>query len=303
MDAGEMIYRSKEHHVVPITLQRRFKSDNDRDRIWFAKRGQNGEFKPPNLVLFEQALCAKNINTVWTGEALSDLVEKCYYGEIDGYLGQMLPSVLDEIERGIMPEFTGVAHDSIIKVVLEMGKRTPFFKEGHDLTAIGREIVHSTLAELPNLPDSKERKQLEANLKDPNRLHEYGRDALVRATIQPDEKVEKALENYRVRWAVSETAHSFILSNRVVYGLGNGGSGGLSNPQHEIWMPISPKVALVLLKDPNNQIQLKTICTPSHIRKLNEHAVSTSSQIASHSKELLESLTGRRALNRMRPIR
>jgi Protein of unknown function (DUF4238) len=290
----EVPYRSKNHHFVPQVLQRQFAAKPG--HIWYSERGEDGTFKSPQLKEIDKAFRISNFYTVLSGDVPSDVVEKEFYGRIDGYLGKMLPKVLRGFEQGVIPTFSGIPLDSLRKVVVEMAKRTPEFTEIYDETAIGREVVESTLAALPNYPASEERRLLLAEMGNPSRLREIGRSLRVRSTIVRSALIENALEDFAVRWAFSGSHHSFLLSSLMVYRIGNGGSNGLSNPNMEMWMPISPKIALVLARDPKNLIPLKVLEDSDHIRQVNEYASSSSRQIASHSKLLLESLTGKKAL-------
>jgi len=61
-------------------------------------------------------------------------------------------------------------------------------------------------------------------------------------------------------------------------------------PKMEMWMPISPKVAIVLVRDKEQKIPLRVVDCPDHIRKVNEYAMRKSIYIASHSEKLLKSL-------------
>lgn len=287
-----MAQRSKNHHFVPKVLQQRFIREGK--RIWYSERGEDDSFGSPELRNIGKTFRKRNYYTVLNGEEQSDIVEREFYGKIDDYLGKLLPDILNSFERKEIPTFSGESLDSLRKVVMEMAKRTPEFIKDHDDLSVGREIVESTLEALPEKSESEERLQLLSDINDQVRLREYGRDARVRGVVERSEKIEEALEEFSVRWAVSETHHSFILSSMIAYRIGNGGPNGLSNPNMEIWMPIAPKIALVLLRDPNNKIPLKSSETSIHIRKVNEYAVRNSQQIASHSNKLLESLTGKR---------
>jgi len=92
------------------------------------------------------------------------------------------------------------------------------------------------------------------------------------------------------RWAVIEGKNSFILSSLIAYRIGNGGHNGLANPNMEIWMPIAPKYAIVMLQDPEGKITHRVSEPRVHVRKVNEFAVRNSSYVASHSHKLLRSL-------------
>jgi hypothetical protein len=287
-------YRSKNHHFVPKVLQKQFAAEEG--TIWYAARRPDGAFDRPQMRKFKDAFQRRNLYTVHVGDTPTDVVEKEFYGEIDNYLGRLLPKISEAFKNGRVPTFTGKPLESLRRVVIEMAKRTPEFTKAYNDFEIGRELVLSVLASERAAEEPKEREKLLAELEKPDRLKEIGRSIRVRAAIGRSQVIEDALDGLSVRWAVSKTQHSYILSSLMAYRIGNGGSNGLSNPNAEIWMPIGPKAALVLLRDPNNRIPLKVSESSENIRQLNEYAASNSQQIASHSRKLIESLTGKRAI-------
>ncbi len=288
-----MSKRSKNHHYVPKVLQRQFLAEGE--QVWYSERGEDGRYCAPYLKDIEKTFFIRNYYTVSYGSELSDIVERVFYGRIDNYLGQVLPKITNCLNEGIVPTFENEPLNALRRVVIEMAKRTPDFTEKYDEEVTGLEVVSATLAALPDDPDDEGRQEMLAALKDPAKLKAIGRTVRVRATIDPSDKINSVLKKFSVRWSVSSTRHSYILSSRMAYQIGNGGSNGLSNPNSEVWMPVSPKAALVLVRDPNNSIPLKSVDYPDHIRQFNEFAARNSNQIASHSRVLIESITGKKA--------
>lgn len=288
--------RSKNHHYVPKVLQRQFLAEDE--QVWYSERETEGGYCAPYLKNIDKAFYARNYYTITDGHERSDIVEREYYGRIDNYLGQVIPRFVDCLKRGISPVFEGDALDSIRRVTVEMAKRTPDFTKRHDEQTIGLEIADATLSALPNDPENTERKKILAAKDDANMLRAIGRTVRVRSTISPSKKVDAILKEFSVRWSAIPSHHSYILSSRMAYMIGNGGPNGFSNPEAELWMPVSPKFALVLLRDPHNKIPLMLKETTSHVRQVNEYAARNSNQIASHSRKLIESITGKTAVLR-----
>jgi Protein of unknown function (DUF4238) len=286
--------RIKKQHIVPRILQKQFASENG--SIWYSERGHDNSYEAPYLKRIETAFVIKNYYTVGSGSELSDVVERKFYGNIDDYLGRILPKVISSFAQNIVPLFEGEALIGLRLVVFEMLKRTPDFIKSNDDSAIGKSILDATIRSLNENADHAGIVRLDTEMKkNPNFMREIGRNTRVRATIKRSKKMETTLEDFSVRWAFCESKHSFLLTSMMVYRVGNGGSNGLSNPNVEIWMPLSPKIALVLLRDKHNKIPLKIDETRNHIRAVNEFAANNSRQIASHSKELIESITGKKA--------
>lgn len=283
--------RAKRHHIVPQALQKQFCIQGDQKRIWRAKREEvSKNFQSLDCKLIQNTFVVRDYYTVLENNQRSDIIERNFYGPIDDYLGRVLPQVIQVLNTGNIPEFSLEALESIREIVLHMAKRTPDFLGEHDDIAMGRKLVEETLKyEIP----VARRRQLEADLEDAARLQDKGRDIRVAATLENSTRIDEALSEFVPRWAVSETKHSYILASRMVYRIGNGGANGLINPNMEMWMPITPKIALVLVRDPENKIPHRVVETPARIRRVNEYAVKNSFEVASDSEALLKSLLRR----------
>lgn len=286
-----MVKRAVNHHVVPKVLQREFAIENDNRRIWRAKRCRNGRFSVVQKKRIDKTFVRRNYYTTLEGEQQSDRIERDFYGKIDDFLGRTLPEVLTILKEGAIPSFASVSLSSLRTVVMHMAKRTPDFLERPDDSEIGRELVEMTLNALPSSAPKEHRERLVSTLQDESKLRDRGRDIRVKATLKESEKVNDALLEFIPRWVVSRSHHSFILSSKMLYRIGNGGPNGLINPNMEMWMPISPKISLVLVRNEHNSIPHRVIAEPNSIRKFNEYAVRNSFEVASHSEALLRSLT------------
>ena len=283
--------RAKRHHIVPQILQKQFGIRGDEQRVWRSKRDEDSErFQALERKLIKNTFVINDYYTVLENDQRSDVIERKFYGPIDDYLGNLLPQVLQILEAGDIPDFSSEALESIRQVVMHMAKRTPDFLEEHNDIEMGRELVKDTLKYGSGEIPVSYRKELEADLINTARLKDIGRDIRVKATLENSTRINDVLSEFVPRWVISQTKHSYILASRMVYRIGNGASNGLINPNMEIWMPISPKIALVLLRDPDNNIPHVFIDTPARIRRVNEYAVKNSFEVASHSEALLKSL-------------
>ncbi len=285
-----MAARARNHHIVPEVLQKQFTIPGHSRRIWRAKRNKENKFNLPEEKSIGKSFVVRDYNTIIQNENPSDIIEKKFYGEIDDYLGRFLPEITQIFADGRIPLISGDALKSLRLVVLEMAKRTPDFLVGHSDVEVGREAVEGSLKDLPDNASMSLKKQLEAELADIVKLRVRGRHIRVTATIEVSERIKNALADFKVRWSVSETKHSYIISSIMVYRIGNGGPNGIVNPNMEFWMPITPKIALILVRDPLNIIPLRSVDTPDHIRQVNVYAIQNSFEVGSHSKDLLNSL-------------
>jgi hypothetical protein len=282
--------RAKNHHIVPKVLQRQFTITNEPDRIWRAKLGEHGNFNAPEKKSIRKTFVIRDYYTTRVDHKRSDHVERNFYGPIDDFWGQILYEVMPILENGDVPSLNSELEMKLRLNVMQMAKRTPDFMNYPDDLEIGFQLIQTCLDILPDNYDEKYRNQLKKELQNKELLSDKGRDIRVTGTLRNSKLLEEILSEFSVRWVVSDSKHSFILSSLMVYRIGNGRNNGLSNPQCEVWMPISPKVVLVLVRDPNNKINNRIIWPSERIRKFNEFAAANSFEIASHPERLLSSL-------------
>ena len=248
-------------------------------------------FSKPEARNIDSTFKIFDYNTVISDGKPSDIVESQFYGSIDNYLGRLLPSIIARFAKREAPTFSDQSLTALQRVVFEMVKRTPDFTKKFDDLKTGREIVESELSALDEGDHSgADRVKLIADLNNNSLLRQLGRHARVSATISRMPLVNDALKEFSARWANIEGKQSFVLASLMAYRIGNGGGNGLSNSDMEIWMPISPKISLVLLRDPLNKVPLRVPEFRDHVRAVNDFAVANSYAIASHSDILLKSL-------------
>ena len=285
--------RRKKHHFVPKVLQKAFEAEER--RIWYAERGSDGIFTSPEVRNTDSTFKVRDLYTIVDvhGEP-SDAVERLFYGEIDDYLGKMIPHALDMFSRREAPEFSGDSLDILKRVVFQLIKRTPDFSIGADEVEVGKRYFADVIRRLEKSGNKELLERIHKLSRNDSAVKKFGRSIRVQGMIQEVDSVNHMLKEFVARWAVIHGKASFILSSQIAYRIGNGGSNGIKNPKMEIWLPISPKHALVLLRDPNNQVPLVVNEIDAHVRLVNEYAVENSSSIASHSERLLLSLLGRK---------
>lgn len=287
--ANKSSQRAKIHHFLPQTLQRPFR--NDEGKIWYSESDNEGKFCKPELRNTSSTFKIRDYYTTVENGVLSDKIETEFYGVLDDFLANFLTEVHEVLNNGKTPDVSGGALSSIRKVLYHLIIRTPDFVKKYDDTTIGKEVIEATIsdAEEAGLQDEKVA-VLKADLTDSTKVRNLGRSVRAQGQASQSILVEEALKDFDVRFAVSRGKHSFILASQCAYRIGNGGHNGLNNPKMEIWMPISPKRALVLVRDKAKKIPMIVDEPRDHVRSVNEFAVRNAKQIASHSDTLLRSL-------------
>ena len=283
--------RARKHHFLPQALQRYFL--DEKGKIWFAERSKEERFGDVEVRNTKSTFKESDYYTVFEGGVLSDRIEKDFYAVIDDFLAGFLREVHATFDEGSVPIVKGDALASIRRVAYHSIVRTPEFTSKYDDYEIGRDLLEGTISEAKERGlDKAEIERLEVALQDTRHTRNFGRTIRVKSQAKPNELILRTLDELEVRFVQSNSRSSFILSSLGAYRIGNGGHNGLSNPNMEIWMPISPKRALVLLRDTEQRIPMVLEDDRDHIRHVNEFAVRNSRQVASHSKRLLQSLLG-----------
>lgn len=202
----------------------------------------------------------------------------------------MIPFVLRGLEEGRYTSFAGEEHSNFMRVLYALMKRTPRFSPLEPDSDIGRDVVAKIIAEMQSADiPLKEIERQEADLRDPKKLRAIGRTIRVSAQTSNSDAVHELLKRFSVRYVFAEKS-SFVLSDLMVYRIGNGGSNGIGNPNVELWLPLSPKFAMVLLRDDEGMIPLISGIGRQKMREINSFAVRNGSQVGSNSYELLASL-------------
>ena len=283
--------RAKKHHFVPRALQKWFCEQGE--TIWFCERDCRGQFSAPERRNTSSTFKKRDYNTVLEGNRPSDVVEKQYFGPADDFVGILLTEIAKGMACGQIPPISQETKGDIRKLVTILVRRSPDFMIGYDDDlALGREVVERTLAVVDaDSGPACEEQALKRKLGDDLSLRQIGRDVRVRAQISPLEKSEKVLQEFDIRWAQTSGKHTFILSSRMVYRVGNGGSGGLNDARAQLWVPLMPTLALVMLRDPANRYPYTNYIGRDLVRSMNEYAARNSVQIASSSERQLKSLT------------
>lgn len=285
--------RTKRHHYVPKALQKPFR--NSKGQIFYSERdqlGNYGEIEPRNL---DSAFWVRDYYTILRDEKPADIVEREFYGRIDDYLGSLIPEVLEKFSDGTAVMFSPEALSSLRFVVYHLIKRTPDFMAVLDENDLGLKLVDGMIAGLSEEGDSEGARRYEMLRDQEKHVRKIGRDIRVRAEIAPPSpSIQEALRHYSLRWGVSDGRASFILPSKICYRIGNGGANGLTSRNMELWLPLSPKHVLILLRDPSGAIPFVNYLSSTQIREVNDHAVRHGRAVGAHSDLLLASLLKRK---------
>lgn len=279
--------RSKRHHYISQSFQDRFcRTDG---RIWYAERNDDGEFS-----LFDRTpygcFWKPNLNTTMVDDRPSDELETGFWGDVDDQVAKFLQLVDRSFEDGRPPVLEGESLVRLKELITSVARRAPDATDLPDADELGEQF-RSNISYLSREAGFR----YDPKYDDRTWLRQTGRSILASAKAEYPKMVLEALQEYSVRWAVLEGKSSFILGSKSVYRAhGDRGSGHLADPKTELYWPIAPKLALVLLRPPSRDFPLVLRGSTQMVREWNMSICRESACVASHSKSLLVSLLGRR---------
>lgn len=279
--------RAKRHHFVPKALQRAFADGNE--QLWYSERDSNRAYGVPEQRNIHSTFQERDFYTVLDRNGPTDRVGRNFYGPIDDHLAKLLAELGDIFRSGGLPVIEGEPLESLHNLILVLLRRTPAFFKGHSEVDLGRNVVSQATAVMHGAKRVSPQ-MLDSRLSDERLLRRLGRTVRVKAQTFDPMELMKYMREFSIRWAVSAGKHSFLLGDLIVYRVGNGGMNGFDNPQPELWFPISPKRALVLVRDDAGRVPPIVDVGRDWMREFNEFVVSESDRIASSEKSLISSL-------------
>ena len=278
--------RSRRHHYVAESFQKRFCSNAN--KLGYAERNTAGkivlEERTPKGCFWEA-----NLNTTLENDTPSDKLEKGFWWALDQDVSELLAEIDQIFASGKIPTIEGEALDQFKLMFATIARRSP------DASALPSP-VDIGLKYQQKLKSYFQAHGIHGQPKheDPVWLRQNGRSILAKAKASSPKMVIGALREYVVRWAVPEGKSSFILGSKSVYRAhGGGGSGHLDDPKTQLYWPISPKLALVLLRAPSTQFPMVSSLPTHQVRAWNQNICKTSYSCGSHSQALLRSLLNR----------
>ena len=280
--------RSRRHHIVPEAMQKAFLGADD--KLWYTERNPDGHFVEPEDRTPKGAFWKPHHNTIIVDGAPSDIIEREYYGALDDFIGRVFPALISILEKGKAPRMDQKLEDKIKKAVYQLLLRSPDFVDFDD-EEIGKEFLESLNNAYQLVDETEERLEaVRADLRTPSKVRAFGRNIRTRSMFQMPERSLEEIFKYSIRWSIAPQRCSYILSGRIVMRTANGGLNGVGNPDTELWMPISPKFCLVLVRDRDNNIPIRVLDSRDRLREFNEYACANSWAFASHSRKLVRSL-------------
>jgi hypothetical protein len=284
----------KRQHYVPKLVLRNFRSTKN-GLFYFNKDNPNKGVEQRNIDgIFQSTFRYSPIAP--GGEERAIEYEKEYLGLLDDTFAPIVKRWCEEIISGNHPVisqedkwFVNVAFQ------LHMKKSPEFSSKVHDIVARA-DSYESALEQLEiasNMKFGDEAREQFAKMGDPLEFLKYY--AVLTQLLPQPEMEDTFFSNTTLYFAVPQNKkNSFIIGSRFVYPKKKGSKSCLTTTQAEFWMPIHPKVSVVLVHGAKNMKTHVFDVEPIGMRRINLHVMESSTELGSHSVELLKSLLNNR---------
>ena len=279
--------RSKRHHFVAQSIQRRF-YDKSIDKIWYSEKTETG-FSEIEARTSYGCFWASNLNTTLVEDKPDDPLERGHWKTIDDYFDVFLKEVDQAFDHSKPLLLVDGRLDAFKEHFIYLAKRSPDSTDLPSADEMG-EVYQAKIKAYAK----QNGLDLLGKYDDPIWLRQNGRAILAESKASYSELVVKSLEDYSMCWAVPRGNSSFLLGSRNVYRAGNKSSGHLDDPNTELFWPVSPKLALVLVRLPTSDFPRIGLLDQAIVRGWNEEIRNSSQSVASHSSQLLKSLLSQR---------
>ena len=279
--------RSRRHHFVPQTLQKRFA--DERRHIWYCeRRSLKGSFSIPEDRNIDSCFWMRNINTTIRSDgSLSDAAETKYWKAIDDYLTEILDALGSNVRANTVSVFGDEALRSLNMVMTSLLKRSmDYFSDKPD-QELGMQVLEAVKFEAGSPLNPEELGVHPLKIERPEYV---GREVRLRAQGNHSGDVLRELEDYTVVYAKPQVGASFVLGSKMIFRPTKAHDGGLGATDFEMWFPIAQDAMLIRVHKTRIQPTLLTM-NKSQVRRLNQLIVRESLRVGSGCKRLITSLT------------
>ena len=272
--------RAKRHHYVPRGLSKNFA--DDLEQLWYAYRTSTvGVYSKPELRNIRTCFYRKDLYTIHENGQKSDFVERSFFGPADDLLARTIASLLPLLRLGRVPKLSMPEARLIREFAMLLTTRTPDFLDELD---VDDAVDYMRKSFLDEFPDGEEW------------LRMYLDEVAVRQTAivesltrPPKRSLDELDQNFSIAWARTPPNREFILGSTMVYRQGGTTSTQLTEPNLEMWMPISRHFAIVLHRTSNELGEVFTVPV-AWLRSFNESVAARSLQIASVNPSLIRTM-------------
>lgn len=229
---------SRRHHVIPLMLQRRF-ADANGHVFLFDKRRPNQDPVPVNPI---NAFVKTDLNAIKHRDGSRDTALEQYYSRMESDITFVIDDIIRILGVGELPVMPPDTHHAWNTFICHQQKRPVDAYARLGLTNNFAETVAEGLtryeAEYGPIPSAERAAMLSEN-----ELKRLMHNVSVQARGEGGEEIVAALDNRGLAYGViSDPSAEFVLGDHPLARMG--GTDDLRDPATELWLPISPHIAV-----------------------------------------------------------
>lgn len=278
----------KNHHFIPKFLLREF-ADKD-GRVYYVHRKSKLDYPVKKLV--DDIFSGHRLNSLTSNDGTFDNSTEHELAEIDSLASEVLRYMKSTLELGKTPSLSFEQRHIWDVFICILHKRSPILKRKIATKQFIDEQLEDSIDWL-----EKARGPIPSNIREKIASEDWRKNALkyasVKSTTKLGEDVIAALAAKGLCFAkIVKSTKSFIIGDIPFLRMGDGISSELSKPTTELWLPITPTIAVSPFGRRGNDVTVEL--TDIAIRKINACIWQQSEGAASTSSQLLVSLMNSR---------
>ncbi|WP_299165404.1 DUF4238 domain-containing protein [uncultured Tateyamaria sp.] len=280
---------SKWHHYVPEGVLKRFCYAEP--KLWYFSKARPSE-----------GICSRDIGKKFrrrhyystedsTGKK-SDVLEREFLQVLDSRFADFIDDFHRICSMGVMPKISLETRKFLQQFIYYYTKRNPDFERTLGMSANPRVHVESAIANFEAAFGTVQTEQKQRMLTDEAIQSTYNY-ARVQSLARESATVNARLEKMSLHFAFSSGKSSFIVGSNPVVRLENKEGAVLGDGNVEIWTPLTPKV-MMGFAGPNSPFDECIKIPMAEVRKVNLQTIKQSTEVGSHSRQLISSLLSAR---------
>ncbi len=278
----------KSHHFVSDFLIKKFAFDGD--KVFYLNK--RSERKIPVPIKSSKVFYETNSNTFERPDGTKDFSVESALSILEGQVAVILLKIIASVELGKLPMLNSSEKALLDEFLLTLFKRSPQTRNKHATAAFFQESLAESLMELHaagiHVPE-----ELKTKFRSESWKKRTLKQAMVTATLRHGHEVNTAMSEKGLYFARPKNPKkTFILGSEPLLRLRGSKTNGIADPQSELWLPISPTIAISLYGASGRETLV--FLEDQAVRYLNYHSWQQSESAVANNAELLNSIANAR---------
>ncbi len=283
--------KTANHHIVPKSLLRAFCTEGQKLFFHSKRRPDEGV----GLRDIGKKFLKRHFYSTRSLGEYDDRIERDFFQVLDSKFASVVRPVILRIVKGSTLEISDEEDIFIKFFIYFQKKRTPEFLNSAlsqiDLEDLVSESIARFEAQYGDIGES-ERERLKLSAMEGDILH----SAKAEQSATVSEAVWPIISTMTLCFGIAAPRTQFVIGTNPVVRYENSDRAFLGDGNVELWLPLSPSVAVGLVGPLSQRFGYVFELNPTKVRKMNEQVFQNSSEVGAQSERLLRSLVSSRTL-------